>query len=112
MSLAHWEIEHGATVGQGGKVIVNDQDITADVRSFQLTCVEGEVSTLTIWHRGQSGSIKGEGVVQISSAASTAFEDLDPEEIEAEALSRQGWGSDKSMTATILDVIKEMINAS
>lgn len=111
MSLAHWEIEHGATIGQGGKVIVNNQDITADVRSFQITALEGEVTTLTIWHHGQAGSIKGQGIVQLVSAISTALDELDPEEIEAEALERQQWGSQQGMAATILEVIKEKINA-
>ncbi len=109
MSLAHWEIEHGATVGQGGKIIVNDQDVTKDVESFQITALKGEVTTLTLWVKGQAGSLKGEGIVEISSLLVQAIDELDPEEIEAEALARQGWDSGQSIVSTVIDLIKEKL---
>lgn len=107
MSAAKWKIDHGLFKA---KVEVNGQDVSDIARSATLFLAHGQVPTLTLELRGSEGSIEGEGIVEVGYDRGLNLDDLDPEEIEGEALSRQQWGDDKTLTEHILDVIREKMS--
>lgn len=95
----------------GGTIIIDGRDISDQVYSVVVSSEAGRATELHLeLRRGSEGKIKGEGVVYVTSAAVEGLEDLDPEEIEAEALSRMDWTSEKSVTEHVLEVIKEKLS--
>jgi hypothetical protein len=109
MNSASWRVEHGP-VGITELEINGEVVDTSNIVEAHVDLVHGDVSCLVLVYRNREASmVTGEGIVHVASVEAQALEELDAEAIEAEALSKQGWGSDQSLTATIIDIIKEKV---
>lgn len=99
-----------------GKVIVDETDLSNEVTALRVDAALGKPTLLTL-ELSNPGVIQGEGIVQILRDAESPdlaqfVKSLNASEIEQEAMNRMGWGSDATLTQTILEVIAEKLNAS
>lgn len=113
LGFAEFDIDVNA-IGRG-KIMVNGADISDKISGFQVISESGENPKVLVGHRTKGLKIKGEGIVYLQADVipmSTIIRSLDPEAIEKEALSRQGWADDTSVTEHILQVIAEQCDAT
>lgn len=117
---APFEIEAEA-IGIGRVIIGRDDnkiEVSDLISGFQVNGRVGEPTTLILKQKPGSAVISGEGIVYVHQEkidALTVIEMMNPREIEARALDRQGWddsGDPKSIVEHTLDLIKEDIVAS
>jgi hypothetical protein len=103
------------TTGLGIKnVMLNGEEVSDRVRAASIHLAQGEVPRIILEQHTKGGKFKGPGIVYTQATEipmSTIIRSLDPAVIEQEALSRQGWGEDKTYTEIVLGVIGEQCDA-
>lgn len=111
MDIAEFEIQVGAH-GRG-QVIVNGEDVSDKVNAVSFHTGPQMVPTL-ILSGVATGTIQGAGIVEVrgegNSAAVAGFiRNLDPEEVEEEALANLGQGDDPNVTAAVLSLVARLV---
>ena len=107
--LASFRIEVGP-LGHG-KIVVNEEDVSTKVTGVEFQVRAGQPSLLTLHTMAATGTIDGEGIVQVSPPPSSqaslvdALSAVDAEWLSAEVLRRSGWGDDPISMA--LEILKE-----
>lgn len=99
----------------GSRLEVNGEEVRA--KAAQVTIAAGEVPTVAVWQFAGEAVIEGQGIVQVMADGGSPkaallewLALLDPEELERQALDRQGWGS-AGLAKDILQVIAELAEA-
>lgn len=93
----------------GGRVQINDIDVTDQIGVCELRIADGQPTVLTL-HRAAEGVIEGEGIVQIVHAQEDAdiicdfLDGIDPEQLDQDALNDADASS--NLTAAMLEILK------
>lgn len=103
-----------ADLGIGtGSVVVNGEDISAQVVAGRVEFAHGEIPRLTVQLDTAGGPIEGVGIVQIASNDSLAdaaqvIRSLDPVKVREHASAGAGLGAD--FTAAVLQYVADQID--
>src|SRR4051812_48902457 len=106
MDTARFTIDAGPL---GGRITVNDEDVTDRVGIAELRLANGQPTTLSL-HLSGTGTIEGEGVVQILEPRDDAdiicgfLELVDPDELDNDGLNDADAGT--NLTAAILKTLQ------
>lgn len=116
--FAHFEIEAHAN-GQS-RVVVNDSDVSDDIRGYELRFQHGAPPILVLYHLAAAGVIEGQGIVQVvddgidQRQAVVAFLDnLDGEQLQSEMFDSMSMSSEGPSSAgdAFLAVLKKAAGA-
>jgi len=90
-------------------------DVTEVVTGVQVNATPGEVSTLILRQTAGHSVIVGEGIIYVNQEkidSRLLLDMINPQELDAEAMSRMGWGEERTLSEIILDIIKEKLDAA
>lgn len=93
-----------------GEILLDDIEMTEMSTASTISVRRGEITVITL-HLvpGAESGVNLDGIVRVAGKEAKKIAELDPEEIDREALGRIGWGSERSLTSTILEIIMEKI---
>lgn len=96
------------------RVLLDGQDVSDRIAGVNVAARPGQPPVLTLLHAGE-GPIEGEGIVRVveegldqREAVLAFLSNLDAAEVDRQALEKMQWGS-KSLTATVIEVLKEAV---
>lgn len=106
------EFDIRAQVGSG-EIFLDGSDISAKITGFQVTQEHSsQPPKLVLISTHPAGTIKGQGIVEVhvfDDRLLTMLNEMNPREVEAEALSRLEWGG-TNLTDKIFEVLRERLN--
>lgn len=103
------------------KILVNGQDVASCCRRVVVVAGASPDERIAVVHLELNAEVEitGEGVVQaardpesVDEAVSEFLETINPEELEALAMSKLGPFSGQSTAAAFLDAMKELVNGN
>lgn len=93
-------------------VTIDGQDITNEIVGVEIAIRPSEATAVMLFAKPDSVLLHEKAFIYVqASIGAQKLDDLNPAAIEAEAMSREEWGSGKSLVENIIDVIKEKLGA-
>lgn len=91
-------------------LVVDGVDLSSKVAALRVEAQRGDLTRLIVELKpGGFGLVKGSGVVEFLQPIELdrVLAQLDPEDLEKEALDRMGWDDGANVTKHIIDLIRE-----
>lgn len=109
MALAHFELDDG-------KIIINGQDVTADVAEFQLRGSAGTAPEIWVRQGVANLQIEGDGIVKIipdddRQSIEQFLNTIDPKQWEQDTMESLGYGDGDNIMVAALRKLKEYAGA-
>ena len=108
--LSHLEVDY--SIESAPTVKVNGEEITEHLTGIEFQMGVGRPPAVILYQTPGKAKLEGDAYIYVQSRIDgKVLDDLNAAEIEHEALSRQGWGVDKTIVELVIDVIKEKITS-
>lgn len=112
MSFAKFDIEVGP-IGRGGKVVVNDVDVSKNLKAIALFAQATEPTILQLFTYGE-GHLEGEGIVEVHrtdrNEVGAFLRSVDRKKVDERSLNRGGWGVEGTLTDHVIETLLEMLD--